>query len=358
MDGTRFTEGKKWGFYEIEDVVPSGNRRVILENGQLGEVLPDLAPKIGQAKNDLEVRFFMKTNVPPAINIEYMDASDSEAIVSIELSEENLREQIINMASRDHHADDDMDYDSNNTPGSSVVSAQPMEYVFLIDCSGSMSGKFMENTKNTMDLIMKSIDPGSKVIVCRFGSRYIFQPAQNGQAAENDEDDYQPYYRRNRQPRVPEMRDANWLTIDYEDDEQEETINDIISEMNANLGGTEIRGPLLDILQLTQDPGVFRNIIVLTDGAVTNTKEVLDVVREATIKHEGYLRFFSLGIGSGASTELCDGIAKEGRGSGVYVLDNDRIQAKASLILENAIRKGLFCRSLINTAVAIQLQLF
>jgi hypothetical protein len=38
----------------------------------------------------------MRTNVPPAINIEYMDASESEAVVSIELSEENLREQITN----------------------------------------------------------------------------------------------------------------------------------------------------------------------------------------------------------------------------------------------------------------------
>ena len=282
----------------------------------------------------------MRTNVPPAINIEYVDASESEAIVSIELSEENLREQIANMPAQDTHADNNMEYDSNNTPGSSVVSAQPMEYVFLIDCSGSMSGTFIENTRQTMSLIMKSIDVGSKVIFCRFGSRYIFSPAQNGQAADDDEDDhYYPYHRRNRQPRVPEMRDANWIHIDDEDDEQEETIKNIISEMNANLGGTEIQGPLLDILQLTQDPGVYRNIIVLTDGAVTNTKEVLDVVREATIRQEGYLRFFSLGIGSGASTDLCDGIAKEGRGSGVYVLDNDRIQAKASLIYDNASRK-------------------
>ena len=205
-----------------------------------------------------------------------------------------------------------------------------------------MSGTFMENTRRTMSLIMKSIDVGSKVIFCRFGSRYIFKPAQNGQAAEDDEDFYS-YHRRNRQPRVPEMRDANWITIDDEDDKQEEEIKNIISDMRANLGGTDIREPLLDIIQLKQDPGVYRNIIVLTDGAVSNTEEVHNVVQEESIKKEGYLRFFALGIGSGASRTLCDGIAKFGRGSSVYVLDEDRIQAKASLILENAIRKGFFC---------------
>jgi len=138
------------------------------------------------------------------------------------------------------------------------------------------------------------------------------------------------------------MRDANWITIDDEDDEQEETIKNLIANFSASLGGTDIREPLADILQLRQEPGVYRNIVVLTDGAVSNTEEVHELVKNEAIKQEGYLRFFALGIGNSASRSLCDGIAKHGRGSSVYVLDNDRIQAKASLILENASRKRSF----------------
>ena len=78
----------------------------------------------------------------------------------------------------------------------------------------------------------------------------------------------------------------------------------------------------------------------MTDGAITNTNEVINIVKEHTIKHENKLRFFSLGIGSGASKSLCEGIAKNGLGSAVYVLGKDRIQAKAIQILDNSSRDG------------------
>ncbi|CBY10767.1 unnamed protein product [Oikopleura dioica] len=142
------------------------------------------------------------------------------------------------------------------------------------------------------------------------------------------------------------MRDANWIAIDDEDDEQEESIKNLIANFSASLGGTDIREPLADILQLRQEPGVYRNIVVLTDGAVSNTEEVHELVKNEAIRQEGYLRFFALGIGNSASRSLCDGIAKHGRGSSVYVLDNDRIQAKASLILENASRPSIYLQKI------------
>jgi len=370
-DGEHVADGRKWTFYEINEGNPANetfyvdNGVVVDENGQRvrrdskgfsvnginGAIQPIKAPKTGRVKNDLEVQFHMRSNVAPAINIEYTDASESEAIVSVELSEENLREQLTNLANeplQDLHQDNSMEYDSNNTPGSSVVSAQPMEYVFLVDCSGSMSGNFMENTKNTMTLIMNAIDVGSKVIFCRFGSRYVFHPGQDGQVAEDDDyEDYHPYYRRHRRPRrVPEMRDANWIVIKEDDDELDETIKNIISTFAANLGGTEILEPIADILNLRKEDGVYRNIIVLTDGAVSNTHEVLALVKNEAIRQEGYLRFFTIGIGSGASQSLCDGIANLGRGSSVYVLDKERIQTKATLILENASSPSIYLQSL------------
>ena len=46
------------------------------------------------------------------------------------------------------------------------------------------------------------------------------------------------------------------------------------------------------------------------------------------------LRCFAIGIGSGVSTELVDGIARAGRGAAEYVLENERLQTKVSLVLK------------------------
>ncbi|CBY38037.1 unnamed protein product [Oikopleura dioica] len=318
MGNTEVIQGTKWKFSEIKPGRPSGLRR-----NQNGEVLPDLAPQIGQVKNDLELRFFMRKNVAPAINIEYLNDSELEAIVSVELSEENIRQQLSNIANvqqQNLHGDERMEYDSNAAPRSPVVSTQPMEYVFLIDCGRSMEGKFMDSTKLTMNQIINSVDPGSKVLFCQFGSQHEFQPRQNGHG----------------------MRDGNWITIDLEDDEQEETIKTNIAGFEANFDSKILRAPLVDIFHLRRNPGVFRNIIIFTDGVVSNTKEIHELVRNEAIRQEGYLRFFVVGIGSGVCRNLCDGIAKYGRGSNYYVLDDDRIQAKASLILEEASRPSIY----------------
>ena len=49
------------------------------------------------------------------------------------------------------------------------------------------------------------------------------------------------------------------------------------------------------------------------------------------------LRCFAVGIGSGASTELVDGVARAGRGTAEYVLENERLQKKASLEVKDFI---------------------
>ena len=49
------------------------------------------------------------------------------------------------------------------------------------------------------------------------------------------------------------------------------------------------------------------------------------------------LRCFTIGIGSGASTRLVDGIARAGRGAAEYVLEKERLQTKVSLELKELI---------------------
>ena len=51
-----------------------------------------------------------------------------------------------------------------------------------------------------------------------------------------------------------------------------------VTKMEANLGGTNIFNPLDNVFSEPIIPGYPKNIIVLTDGAVRNTNDVLKLV--------------------------------------------------------------------------------
>ena len=78
----------------------------------------------------------------------------------------------------------------------------------------------------------------------------------------------------------------------------------MLAALNADYGGTEILQPLQAILASAPVPGYARQVFVLTDGEVSNTKEVLECVR----RHAALNRVFALGLGDGASRELVEGI--------------------------------------------------
>merc|ERR1719361_2536498 len=57
--------------------------------------------------------------------------------------------------------------------------------------------------------------------------------------------------------------------------------------------------------------GVQRQVFLLTDGEVSNTQDVINLVK----KHSSKNRIFSFGIGQGVSSELVDGVARFGGAS-------------------------------------------
>ena len=70
--------------------------------------------------------------------------------------------------------------------------------------------------------------------------------------------------------------------------------------MSANFGGTEIYRPLEKILNEKVNEGYPRHIFLLTDGGVSNTEEVISLVKKNT-KHS---RVYSIGIGNYVSLNL------------------------------------------------------
>ncbi len=89
--------------------------------------------------------------------------------------------------------------------------------------------------------------------------------------------------------------------------------------MEADLGGTEIYAPLYFAINKNPIDGYPRQMFLLTDGGVFNTKEVVNMVAN----HNKYSRVHTIGIGNGASEEIIVECAKKGKGQHVFISDNE-----------------------------------
>jgi hypothetical protein len=170
------------------------------------------------------------------------------------------------------------------------TSSQPAEVVFVIDRSGSMGGTSIAEVRNALQLCLRSLSPGCRFNIVSFGSQHeAFFPNS------------QPY-----------------------DDESMKQAAAFVSSLDADMGGTELLPALAYALRQAPVPLLTRQILLLTDGEVTNTDEIIDLVR----KHAAQARFFTFGIGAGASHHLVRGIARASGGAAEFISPGERIEAK------------------------------
>lgn len=156
----------------------------------------------------------------------------------------------------------------------------PCEFVIIIDCSGSMMGSRMEKAKETLLLILKSLPVNCKFNIIRFGSSKY---------------------------------DENSLKVAMQ----------LQKNLQADMGGTEIFRPLESVFKNRLSGCHSRQIFLLTDGAVYNVPELVQLVRK-----QKNTRVFTFGMGDGCSTELIRDVAKAGNGKATFVKDSDRLQSK------------------------------
>ena len=103
-----------------------------------------------------------------------------------------------------------------------------------------------------------------------------------------------------------------------------------VSRFGADMGGTEILVPMNDALLQKHDPELTREIYLLTDGAVDNTADILNLIKTK----RGSTRVHTFGIGDGASSELVIGCAVAGSGNYSFVTDMKAIEK----VVINALR--------------------
>jgi len=158
------------------------------------------------------------------------------------------------------------------------------EYVFVIDCSGSMHGQRMEDTKKTLQSLINSLPIGSKFNIVRFGSNYekLFKTPN-----------------------------------DYNKENKKIAIQ-LAETTSADLGGTEMYECLKSVLEDKRTITEFkRQVFVLTDGGISNQDATLKLVADNSKEN----RIFSFGIGSGCSTSLVNGLADQGMGTASFIAD-------------------------------------
>ncbi|KAK3547046.1 hypothetical protein QTP86_009246 [Hemibagrus guttatus] len=164
------------------------------------------------------------------------------------------------------------------------------EFIFLIDRSGSMSGVNISRVKDAMVVILKSLFPACLFNIIGFGSTFkpLFAISQS-----------------------------------Y-DEESLGTAGEYIKKIRADMGGTNILAPLNWILRQPVQRGHPRLLFLLTDGAISNTGKVIELVRS----HARFIRCYTFGIGQGACRRLIQGLATVSRGAAEFLAEGERLQPK------------------------------
>lgn len=159
------------------------------------------------------------------------------------------------------------------------------EIIFVCDVSGSMSGEPLKQAIEALQIFIDSLPVGTAFNVAWFSDNYKFWSLTNG---------------------------SRVITIGDE------------AELRANAkafvgafttkGGTQLLNPVKAIASEKPLAGRRRNVVVLTDGATDDEARVMSAITGSA----GNTRWFSIGLGEGASRDLCEGIARNGNGTAGY----------------------------------------
>jgi Ca-activated chloride channel homolog len=166
----------------------------------------------------------------------------------------------------------------------------PMEYVFVVDVSGSMHGFPLEISKGLVRTLLQSLRPSDRFNVIFFsGGSELLAPVSL--------------------PATPE----NLLSAFQ------------LLERRQGAGGTELLPALRRILSIPRVNGMGRSILVLTDGFVSVERKAFDLIREELSDNS----FFTFGIGHAVNRYLLEGMARVGKGEPWVVTVPEEAQAAA-----------------------------
>ncbi len=185
------------------------------------------------------------------------------------------------------------------SPGVDVTEKQVVlkDVAFVLDTSGSMSGKKLEQAKKALQFCVENLNDGDRFEIVRFSTEVepLFK-------------ELTPAAKRNRDRAL-----------------------DFIKDLKP-MGGTAIDDALRQALALRPGSGdrPFA-VIFLTDGRPTiGTTDEQQIISGVKMRGESGARIFCFGIGTDVNTHLLDRIAEETRAFSQYVLPDEDLEVKVS----------------------------
>eukprot|EP01130_Rhizamoeba_saxonica_P002831 TRINITY_DN1265_c0_g1_i1.p1 TRINITY_DN1265_c0_g1~~TRINITY_DN1265_c0_g1_i1.p1 ORF type:complete len:669 (+),score=126.54 TRINITY_DN1265_c0_g1_i1:415-2421(+) len=158
------------------------------------------------------------------------------------------------------------------------------EYIFLVDCSGSMYGERLDILKKTLKIAVHSLPEGCLFNIVRFGTTYeaLFnksEPLRNKNSFE--------------------------LACMY------------LEKMKANLGGTNIYDPL-KFVYITQNNDVPTNVFLFLDGDIQNRSRIKNLV----MQNNHMVKVFTIGLGDEVNKDFITKISIYGNGTMTCIKDS------------------------------------
>ncbi|NQZ21875.1 MAG: marine proteobacterial sortase target protein [Colwellia sp.] len=169
------------------------------------------------------------------------------------------------------------------------------DIIFIIDTSGSMQGSSMKQAKASLQLAVLQLNNKDSFNIIAFDdeTEILFSTTQMA-SAQNIKNALQ-----------------------------------FIDDLSAD-GGTQMYRPLSNALMMKknemQSQKAIRQIVFITDGAVANEFELMQLLNTA----QGSFRLYTVGIGAAPNGYFMKKAAQFGRGSYVFIQNQDEVQHKMS----------------------------
>ena len=171
----------------------------------------------------------------------------------------------------------------------------PLEMLYLIDVSGSMSGTSIQQAREALLQALDRLTPADRFGIVAFNHSY-YEFASQPLAASS---------------------------------ENVAAARGYVERLEAS-GGTEMLPALLHVMQKAETGGYLRHIVLLTDGDLGNEEQIFAALRQDL----GGARLYTVAIGSAPNFFLATKMAQFGRGSFTHIADISEIREQMGRLLE------------------------
>ncbi|MCH7990935.1 MAG: VWA domain-containing protein [Gemmatimonadetes bacterium] len=183
------------------------------------------------------------------------------------------------------------------SPGRNVEAVEPRDLTVVMDVSGSMSGEKIEQARQALHQLLRSLSPEDRFRLVAFSS-------------------------------AVRVYSREWVPARGRALEQAHAwIDGLVAD-----GGTNIEAALEEAFRLESPRNRLPVVLFLTDGLPSVGEESPNRLASIAESKAGRARVFAFGIGNDVNTQLLDRLSEAGRGDTDYVLPGENVERALSLL--------------------------